>query len=261
MKLPENTLAMARSFNNTKQQTVAIHQPNYLPWPGYFYKIYAADVFIFHDNVEHSKKYPTRRTRIRAREYSDTSNWLTVPLQKHSDFSLIKDLQIEHRQLWQKFHLRKMKDVYGRSPFFGQYFPLIKSALMAAPDHARLADLNIRLILLMSELLGINCVFHRSSELPVSGKKGSAYNVALVKHIGGTAYLSGMGGRNYQGMDEFKAEGIGMEFSGFGDWLLQCPYSQAQGSEYIGGLSVVDALFNIGGKGILELFEKYRNGT
>ncbi|MBK8563691.1 MAG: WbqC family protein [Saprospiraceae bacterium] len=64
----------------SKQKIVAIHQPNYFPWLGYFYKIAACDVFVFHDNVEHSKRYPTRRTLIRKSAEDIAPIWLTVPL-------------------------------------------------------------------------------------------------------------------------------------------------------------------------------------
>jgi WbqC-like protein family len=244
------------NFEQKERRIVAIHQPNYLPWPGYFYKIFASDVFVFHDNVEHSKRYPTRRTCIRAGEHSDTANWLTVPLRKSSDFSPIKDLLIDHRQPWQNFHLRKLRQTYRHAPFFDRYFPLLEEWLESNLSCDYLADLNIELVLRLSGILGIRNTFCRSSDLPVAGK-GGEYNIALVKHLGGTAYLSGMGGKNYMRMDEFASGDIEMRFTGFGDWLSQNPYPQTQGTKPLGGLSVMDALFNIGAEGVLEIFENY----
>ena len=240
------------------KMTVAIHQPNYLPWIGYFYKIYTADIFIFHDNVEHSKRHPTRRVRIRARNNLDKPTWLTVPLEKHPDITTIKDLLVFRKQNWQKFHLRKIYSVYKDAPFFGRYFSTIEKALLAsAKDYDDLAGMNIQLIYTIVNILGLSCQFFRSGKLPVKNLKGGAYNAALTRHVGGTKYLSGMGGKYYMSIDEFTAEGIEMEFTGFGDWLMQCPYPQAQGTKYLPGLSVLDGIFNLGAEGVVGLFEEF----
>ena len=238
--------------------TVAIHQPNYYPWIAYFYKIYTADIFIFHDNVEHSKRYPTRRTRIRANNNIDKPLWLTVPLEKHHDNTFIKNLLVSRGQNWQELHLNKLHAIYQNAPFFSAYFPIIENAISAASQkHHSLADLNISLIYTIKEILGLSCRFHRSGELPINGLKGGAYNAALTRHVGGIKYLSGMGGKNYMSIDDFAEEGIEMEFTGFGDWLIKSPYPQAQGTEYLPGLSVLDGIFNLGAEGVVGLLEEF----
>jgi hypothetical protein len=61
-----------------------------MPWAGYFLKIAACDVFVFHDNVQLTKAGPTRRVKISSRNSVDRTQWMTVSLKKHSDFALIK---------------------------------------------------------------------------------------------------------------------------------------------------------------------------
>lgn len=242
------------SLPNT-EKVIAIHQPNYFPWLGFFYKIYASDIFVFHDNVEHSKRYPTRRTRIRKAPDSDESCWLTVPLKKHSDFTLIKDLEIDHSQDWQGKHLRKLEYSYSGAPFFPDAFPKIENWLAGSQRFDLLADLNVFLVKNILEWLGIEREIWRSSELEVVGS-GSNYNVNLVKHFGGTHYLSGKGGENYQQAADFSEANISLKVSTFGDWLSQQMYLQRQGTKPLNGLSVLDTLFNIGSDGTIELFEK-----
>ena len=245
---------MGSSYEPLKSgKIVAIHQPNYFPWLGFFYKVYASDVFVFHDNVEHSKRYPTRRTRIRKAADSEESCWLTVPLKKHSDFTSIKDLEIDHSQNWQEKHLRKLKNSYAGTDFFPVVFPKIESWLAESGKLDSLADLNIFLVKKLLEDLGIPWEIYRSSELPVAGY-GSIYNVRMVKYLGVTHYLSGKGGGNYQTECEFAKEGIALATSGFGEWLAHNNYPQSQGTKSLSGLSVVDALFNLGVEGVMELF-------
>lgn len=213
-------------------------------------------MFVFPDNVEHSKRYPTRRTKILAGDGSNNSDWLTVPLKKSSDFTLIKDLIIDNSQPWQKSHLRKIKQVYQNTPFFQQYFPLIETYLLDAPVFSKLADLNIHLINNLCKLIGISSEFYNSSHLPVTGK-GDEYNMGLVKYLDGTTYMSGMGAKKYQSEAAFMEQGIRLWYSGFGGWLESNPYIQIHGGVFIGGLSVLDALFHIGSTGIVEIFETY----
>ena len=106
-----------------KHKIIAIHQPNFIPWAGYFLKMAASDVFVFHDNVEITKSGPTRRVKISALQTVDYTQWLTVPLVKHSDFALIRELEISWQSDWTKKHLNQIKNAYRTCLYFELYFP------------------------------------------------------------------------------------------------------------------------------------------
>ena len=108
---------------------------------------------------------------------------------------------------------------------------------------------------LFSALLNCRTRIVRSSELPVSGVK-SQYNVNLVKHLGGNVYYSGSVAAGYQGEDEYRAAHCVLLYSKVFAYLEQHPYEQAQGP-FVNGLSMLDALFNIGTEGIKNLFAGY----
>jgi hypothetical protein len=236
-------------YKNKHSKIVAIHQPNYLPWPGFFYKIYASDIFIFHDNVEHSKRYPTRRTRIRKAPHSEEPCWLTVPLKKHSDFSLIKDLEIDHSQDWQGKHLRKVNNSYAGTPYFGDYFPRLEEWFAATRQFDLLAEVNIFLIKNILAWLRIEREIWRSSELPVEGK-GSLYNLELVKYLGGQVYLSGKGGYNYQTVDDFSGVGLELASIDFGMALSLIPIEKPYLSN-----SIIASIFYFGPSRVTEILE------
>ncbi|MFW9832100.1 MAG: WbqC family protein [Candidatus Thorarchaeota archaeon] len=233
---------------------IAIHQPNYLPWLGYFYKIHASDVFVFHDNVEYTKGY-IKRSLIRKTLHSKDTRWLTVPVQKHNDYEKIANLRIANLT-WTKDHLNRIRNIYRNAPFFDSHFNEFESYLNTSVTNCELlADLNIALIQWICKRIGLKEPSNRSSNLSVNGYK-SEYNAKLAEFFGATVYLSGSGARNYNNPQDFEARGIHLTYSDFHSFLKDNPYYQPQG-EYIPGLTILDALFNVDVEGISHIFDEY----
>jgi WbqC-like protein family len=239
-------------------KSVAIHQPNYLPWMGYFYKIWATDVFIFHDNVEFTKKSFTKRVFIR--NDSDLVNseraYLIVPLKQHSDSALIKDLFINQSTNWQQKHLNKLRYVYGKAPFFKVYFPLIEQLLAESHRFEKLSELNKHLIVNILECLDIQSNIFQSSEIPIQNLRADDYNAALVEYVKGVNYLSGTGASAYQTESTYQKRGITLRYNNFAAFAKQNTPPQYP-KHFDVGLSIVDSLFYIGAEGILTLFRNY----
>ncbi|MDX1477007.1 MAG: WbqC family protein [Saprospiraceae bacterium] len=232
---------------------VAIHQPNYFPWLGYFYKMYLSDTFVFHDSVALSKRTYARRTRILQDKGKDATRWLTVPLQQHTSATAVADIQVDHAQDWQRAHLNKIRNAYAGSPFFAMHFPLLQDLLHATRDFPSLAEMNIQLIQTVAAQLAIRPTCRRSTDLQVSAT-GSALNIGIVRMVGGDTYISGTGARSYQTSAEFDAAGIQLLYHAFGETAAQVVDTQA-GREGLAQLSVVHAMMEIGIEGIVTLFE------
>ena len=177
---------------------VAIHQPNYLPWLGYFYKIWASEVFVFHDNIEFSKGNYHQRVYIRSSYTSMEKKFISVSLKRHSDFVLFKDLELNQDHDWQTKHLNILKNTYRQAPFFGTYFPEIEAILMNSRNEIYFSKFCIHLVKHILGLLAIERPFYISSNLPILPLKADYYNAAIVKYLDGSVYLSGIGGRLYQ---------------------------------------------------------------
>lgn len=150
-----------------------------------------------HDNVQITKSGPTRRVKIASRHTLDKTQWLTVPLKKHSDFALIKDLEISWEIDWTRKHLNQIKDTYIKSPYFDLYFPMINHWFDEAKRFNLLSEMNVYFIKQILNQLDISKEILHSSDLSVSGKAAS-YNLAITKHLNGNQYLSGTGGDKYQ---------------------------------------------------------------
>ena len=92
---------------------IAMHQPNYLPWGGYFYKLLASDYFIFLDDDQYSKNKYVNRTQI---IYDQKYSWLTIPV----NFKLGETInEVKFAQPdWGQRHLSKIKNAYQKAPYF-----------------------------------------------------------------------------------------------------------------------------------------------
>jgi len=223
---------------------VAIHQPNYLPWLGYFAKIAAADVFIFLDDVQFSKGSYTNRVQI-ARD--GKSVWLTLPIR--CDFGdEISAVKIA-RDDWARSHGDMLKQAYRKADHFRQVWPDIERFLGQAEGN--LADINAGLIGKFVEKLGLNVRFESSSEMDAKSTKPDERLVELVSMVDPQGiYLSGKGGAKYQTEDTFSDRGIELQYLGFSS-----PEYARSGDLFIPGLSIVDAVFHLGWEGTSELLK------
>ncbi len=222
---------------------VAIHQPNYLPWLGYFHKIARADVFVFLDDVQFSKNSYINRVRILA---GGKQRWLTVPVSVHLG-DAIKTVR-PARTDWAAAHLDTMRTFYGEAHSFRAVWPTLAEIYAALP-HGSIAASNRALVEGVAGELGLQCRFLASSEIETGAAAGDDRLVRIVQAVApdGT-YLSGKGGANYQDPDRFTAAGLGFRYTDFAH-----PRYDQGGGEFVAGLSVVDAIFQLGWRGTADL--------
>lgn len=221
--------------------TCAIHQPNFLPWLGYFYKIQQSDVFVFLDSVALSTggaSAITHRTRVLL---GNQPAYLSLPIKK-TGARQIKDEEILDGNHIEK-HLKSLAQHYARAPFKKQIWPLVES-IFHFPS-LNLADFNINGIESVCSALGWEPKLVRSSDLienaPNRPQK-SELLIELCKSLGANRYLAGSGGsRQYLDLEAFRREDIEVVFSPF----VHPVYPQF-GNPFVPGLSVLDALMHVG---------------
>ncbi len=217
---------------------MAIHQPNYLPWLGYFEKMLRADVFVLLDCVQFSVQSYTQRVRVLCQ---GRSLWLTVPIRKSGRYGqAICDAQCHPDASWAKKHLGTLQASYGRHPYYRVVAPALQEVLSAPPT--RLARLNQDLIQTVAAELGARCRLVRASDLALGDLQSNELLAAIVEEVGGTAYLFGGGATNYQETAPFERRRIALVKQGFSS----VPYPQIGVATFLPGLSIIDALFNLG---------------
>jgi hypothetical protein len=214
---------------------VAIHQPNYAPWLGYFAKMARSDVFVFLDDVQFSKNNYINRVQIDA---AGSPRWLTVPVTYRfgEPINHVRASDIK----WPEAHLGTLKTYYSNAAWFGPVWGWLDE-LLPSLDPANIAASNEVLVRAISERLRLSCSFRRSSEFNVTDHSGDDRLIALLQKIGpDVSYLSGKGGSNYQHPAKFELAGIPLAYTAF----THPTYDQ--GHDFVAGLSIFDALFRIG---------------
>lgn len=215
-----------------QDRVVAIHQPNYLPWLGYFRKIARADTFVFLDDVQFSKGSYINRVQVLA---GKSAKWLSVPV------TASIALQINQTQIakadWRADHLARLQAYYRTAPAFATVFPGLEE-MFASAQGDTIAAVNESLIRALAGRIGLDTVFVRSSDLGHETLSADERLAALVSDLGGTAYLSGGGGAKYQDPATFAAAGIALAFND----LDFAPYDQRRDA-FVAGLSILDCLF------------------
>lgn len=234
--------------------TVAVHQPNYFPWLGYFEKAMAADTFISLDHVQHVRQSLTRRTYVRKNVGSPDRSLLSVPLRDHDRFSPINELRIKGTD-WVKDHRNKLHSVYRDTPYYASVSDNLLSKLDQFRDGDLLSEMNFELIRSCCVYIGITVNFRLSSRMERS-TSGSKLMAELTEAEGGSAYYSGGGAGDYTDENDFGARGLAISYQRFAQYVRENPYTQHQG-DWLPGLSVIDALCNIGPVGTAQYISNY----
>lgn len=215
--------------------TVAIMQPMYCPWKGFFELIAACDVYIHLDDV----LLPRGRSftnRVQAKT-KDGIKWLTVPLSRQ-DRTTIDKTAVDTGQPWQRKHLGLLEQAYARAPHKASMLDFATSHLSA--DCTLLGSLNITFIEQAAARLDLNPTILKSSNLDILST-GSQRILDLVKAAGGTTYVTGHGGRNYLDHQAFEDAGIEVRYMNYSTE----EYPQLHG-EFTPYVTVLDLLANTG---------------
>jgi hypothetical protein len=213
---------------------VAIHQPQYLPWLGYFDKLDSADVFIFLDTVQFKKHEWQNRNRIRT---GDGWQWLTVPIIDRFP-ERIDRVEINGKTDWRRKQCQALRLHYGRAPFWDP----LGSELVALLERSwpRLGELNVAVTDLLCRYLGIETPRVLASRLSAREDPTDRL-IDLCRAVGGTVYLAGQGGPSYMDVGRFVAAGITVQVQGYTH-----PQYPQRYQPFVSHLAVVDLLFNCG---------------
>jgi len=219
-----------------RKVTCAIHQPQYLPWLGYFDKIQRSDFFVLLDDVQYKKSEWQNRNKIKTHQ---GWQWLTVPV--HYTFGQkINEVLINNNTNWCEKHYRTLVTNYSTAPYFNDYKDFFKEVYNKRWKY--LCELNIYLIRNLATFLGIKTELVKSSELQVNEQKTDRL-VHICKKLQANVYLSGDGAREYLDLSLFANEKIRVVFQDFKHPV----YSQVKcDGNFQPNMSMIDLLFNCG---------------
>lgn len=236
---------------------LAGHQPNYLPYLGFFHKMVFADAFVIVDNVQYVKRGPfgwVNRNKIRTRD-GEGWQWLTVPVLVKGKFEQkIIDTQINTTLPWGRKHWGSLLTNYGKAPHFSRYADFFEETYLGRTwDFFSL--LSEHMIFYLTRVLGIEKPIHKSSVIGAQGK-GDELIIDMCAKLGADTYLHGAHGKDYVDEEKFKRAGIKSLHQAF-----EHPVYHQQFDPFVSHLSVVDLLFNHGTESLDILLGKKKVGA
>jgi len=218
---------------------LAISQPTYLPWLGYFDLIDQVDGFVFLDNVQFEKRSWQQRNRIKG---PHGLILLTVPVTVSGRFHQTVADAVISDVVHQEKHRRSVEMNYRRSLFFDAYWPSFSSTLQAGWESGRLVELNILLIKWCMRQLGIEKRLWRATDLPCEGRRGELL-AKICQYLDANEYLSVPGSAAYLVNEEheFSSRGIRVFFQRF-----EHPEYNQLFPPFLPYASAIDLIFNHG---------------
>jgi hypothetical protein len=228
---------------------VACHQPNFLPWIGFFYKALLADLVVLLDDVQFARGFTwVNRNRLKC---DQGELWLTVPVKKKGrGLQKISDVEVVDEGNWPRRFFQGISQNYAHAPYFAEHRAFLKDLMQMR--WRKLVDLNVAAIYYLAGSLGIGNKVVLQSSLQIQSQ-GSELLVKITKETGADVYLTPLVSKKYVDEILFAQQGITIQFFKF----IPSVYPQLWG-EFIYNLSALDLLLNCGGKS-LEVIKKYNH--
>lgn len=231
---------MNKSRNNIETQSgssnkiAAIHQPNYIPWLGYFYKIYQSDIFVFLDDAQFSNEGMHNYCYIKTPQGSFR---LKIPV-KQSLGNKINEVQTRYELKWNEKHLKTIEFNYRRAKNFREVYYDISELI--GKEYLSLASMNSSIIKFIAGKLGIITRYINSSELDIAGEKEERI-LKICNKLGSEIYYSGTGAKAYQNEENFNSHGIELRYSVFNPFKYPQLWDGFQPN-----VTIIDFLMNCG---------------
>jgi len=214
---------------------VAAHQPNYVPYLGYFQKMADCDIFVYLDVLEYSRGGFRARNRIKTAKGVE---YLTVPVSfSKSGREKYTDVKFSDSR-WKTKHLKTLKSSYSKAPYFSEVLELYELAISIEDTFV---NININLIETFADYLNINSQRIKLSEILSDFGQKSQLTIDICNKLGASVYLSGSGAKVYNDEELLNRNGIKLMYVNY-----ECPiYNQLWG-EFVPNLSILDYLFSCG---------------
>jgi hypothetical protein len=213
---------------------LAVMQPYFLPYIGYFQMINAVDKFVFYDDVTYIKNGWINRNRVKG------GTIFTIPLKNQSSNRLIRNTEVLWSSRFINKFLKTIQQTYSKSPYFSEVFPIVEDIINSQPN--TISELAIDSVIKFSDYMGIDTEFKVSSEVEYLKGEDKVINLINICNQENTNhYINPIGGQSLYDKATFKSLGITLNFI------------QTQPS-----LSIIDECFS---KSIEELQNELNNYT
>lgn len=220
-----------------ENKLVVIHQPDFMPYLGFFDRLLKADIYVVFDNVQYVRgsRAWTSRDKIKTKK---GERWLSLGIQKPPYGCLINEVQLCKETQWRQDNLNLIRENYRKADYYSEVMPYIEE--LYAFKCERMVDFNLKSIALLLQLFNITIEMVMASDLRVSGKSNELI-IDILKRLRCNHYLSGVGAKDYYVPELYEEAGIEVVWQEFTH-----PVYPQQFGDFIPYLSSIDILFNCG---------------
>jgi hypothetical protein len=227
---------------------LAIMQPYFCPYLGYWQLLNAADRFVIYDDVNYIKRGWINRNRILI---NGEPRYLTVPISDASQNKRICDLKIDDSGNWRGKLVKSIEGAYKKSPWFTEVFPVLED-IIGCDEHGLADYLRYQLFRLAEFLCIDTVVVDTSRSYTNSGLAGQARIIDICRRENADVYLNPEGGVALYDGNAFREAGISLRF------IKMRPIEYAQRSAaFVPNLSIVDVLMAIGPAEVRNLLAEF----
>lgn len=211
---------------------LAIMQPYFFPYIGYFQLMASVDVFVVYDNIKYTKKGWINRNRIQNR---GVESLISLPLKKGSDY-----LDIRQRELSDTFEREKLCNqiagAYRQAPFYRDVMPLIEQIVKQESNN--LFDYLFQGLITLRDYFSLSCELLVSSAIDADHTlKAQDRVLDLCRVLKAETYINPPGGIALYSQQDFNINGIALNFIQPRPWLYR--HSDA---DFIPWLSIIDVM-------------------
>ena len=229
---------------------LAIMQPYFFPYLGYFQLIQAVDKFVFYDDVNYMKSGWVNRNRYL---HEGAPRYFTVPTDGASSFVRINAVGVNTRNLsWRRKLLETMRAAYRNAPFLDEGLRLFRQALdEPAGNIGEMARHSVELTL---DYLGVKRDLVKSSSVYGNADlRGPDRVLDICGRENASAYVNAPGGRSLYGEGDFAARGCELLFL-----APQFPEYDQGAKPFVPGLSVLDMVMRCPPDSVRGMLQAYR---
>lgn len=230
-----------------REPLIVIHQPDFLPYLGFFHRLLKADIYVVLEHVQfvRGSNAWTSRDKIKTPQ---GARWVSLPVEKAPQNTPISEIRLKRDADWVSQHMALYRENYRNAPFYEEIMPHLEALYQNQPE--LLWEFTLRSIEMLAALLDVERPMLFSGEMQPEGKSNHLM-CDLVKKAGSHRYLSGVGARDYYDPAVFLEAGVTVTWQQFSH-----PTYPQQFGEFVPYLSSIDALFNCGIAGTRRLLRE-----
>lgn len=217
---------------------LALHQPYFFPYIGYYAVLYAADIYVHSDTMQYMRHSWVNRNRILCGE----SKWkyITVPIKKSDYTDKIIETEIDYGQAWEEKIMAQMTYYKKKAPYYKEIIGILEKTF--SRKYENIAELNIAATDNIMEYLGRKKDTYRLSKLDIDTswvQEPDEWGIAVCKNFDDVdCYLNAPGGKELYDVGKYEKNDLDIKFL---QTNLQ-PYQQSRQPQFIEGLSILDVL-------------------